>query len=322
MPIISIIVPVYNVEKYLPKCIHSILKQTFTDYELILVNDGSTDQSGDICNQFAELDNRIIVIHKKNEGLSSARNAGIDIARGMFLSFVDSDDYIQEDMHEFLYSILIREDADLAMCSLYNCYYGKKIKKNPTYYNVVNTKDAIRILFESEFISVNSVGKLYKKSLFNKVRFPMGKQAEDAFVIVEILIQCQKIAISSEQKYYYWHRNNSITTKKFNKKDFDVIKAYIKNYKIIANKFPDLKTVAKMRICWAYFFVLDKMILIPSNDEIKVVRNFLIKHRIFILKNHSFTFMRKISMLALMCDYRLYQTLLVINNIKNRNLYK
>lgn len=126
MPKISIIVPVYNVEKYLEKCVRSILAQTFTDFELILVDDGSPDSSGAMCDQFAEQDQRVKVIHKENGGLSDARNAGIEIATGEYLGFVDSDDYIADDMYELLYTNIVKEDADLSICGIYDVYEGKE----------------------------------------------------------------------------------------------------------------------------------------------------------------------------------------------------
>lgn len=122
---ISIIVPVYKVEPYLRKCVDSILAQTFTDFEVILVDDGSPDNSGKICDEYASKDSRVRVIHKKNGGLSSARNAGIDVARGKYLGFVDSDDYIEKDMYELLYDNIVKEQADLSICGIYDVYEGK-----------------------------------------------------------------------------------------------------------------------------------------------------------------------------------------------------
>ncbi len=122
---ISIIVPVYKVEKYLKKCVDSILAQTFSDFELILVDDGSPDNSGRICDDYAKKDARVRVVHKQNGGLSSARNAGIEVAKGKYLGFVDSDDYIAEDMYELLYKAIIKEEADLSICGIYDVYEEK-----------------------------------------------------------------------------------------------------------------------------------------------------------------------------------------------------
>lgn len=127
VPEISIIVPVYNVEKYLDKCVNSILNQTFQDFELILVDDGSPDNCGEMCDDYAARDKRVTVIHQVNGGLSAARNAGIEIAKGRYLGFVDSDDYIAEDMYELLYNNLKNEDADLATVGFLDVYAGKNL---------------------------------------------------------------------------------------------------------------------------------------------------------------------------------------------------
>ncbi|MFR2551722.1 MAG: glycosyltransferase [Clostridioides difficile] len=146
MPKISIIVPVYNVEKYLEKCVRSILAQTFTDFELILVDDGSLDSSGAMCDQFAEQDQRVKVIHKENGGLSDARNAGIELATGEYLGFVDSDDYIADDMYELLYTNIVKEDADLSICGIYDVYEGKEPVEKQQQYIVLDKVAAMKMI--------------------------------------------------------------------------------------------------------------------------------------------------------------------------------
>lgn len=163
MPKISIIVPVYNVEKYLEKCVRSILAQTFTDFELILVDDGSPDSSGAMCDQFAEQDQRVKVIHKENGGLSDARNAGIEIATGEYLGFVDSDDYIADDMYELLYTNIVKEDADLSICGIYDVYEGKEPVEKQQQYIVLDKVAAMKMILEAKVVSVHAVNKLYKK---------------------------------------------------------------------------------------------------------------------------------------------------------------
>ncbi|HDT8053597.1 TPA: glycosyltransferase, partial [Enterococcus faecalis] len=150
MPKISIIVPVYNVEKYLEKCVRSILAQTFTDFELILVDDGSPDSSGAMCDQFAEQDQRVKVIHKENGGLSDARNAGIEIATGEYLGFVDSDDYIADDMYELLYTNIVKEDADLSICGIYDVYEGKEPVEKQQQYIVLDKVAAMKMILEAK----------------------------------------------------------------------------------------------------------------------------------------------------------------------------
>lgn len=325
MPEISIIVPVYKVEKYLTKCVDSILRQTFHDFELILVDDGSPDNCGKICDDYAKKDSRIIVIHKENGGLSSARNAGIDIAKGYYIGFVDSDDYIAEDMYETLYNNMVRESADMSMCGLFDVYEGKEPVILPEYYDVVDTQKAIELVLKAEIVAVVAVNKLYKKKLFDTIRYAEGRQAEDAFAIIDLLMECQRVVISSAQKYYYVHRQDSITTKKFSLHDLDIIEAYEKNYNLIKDNYPSLLRVAEMRRCWARFFVLDKMCL-SYNEVNKIMTDnivlFLKEHEVYILRSPEFTWKRKVSYLALKCHFNFYKLVTRLNNYAFKTLSK
>ncbi|EOZ5988003.1 glycosyltransferase family 2 protein [Enterococcus faecium] len=300
---ISIIVPVYKVEPYLRKCVDSILAQTFTDFEVILVDDGSPDNSGKICDEYASKDSRVRVIHKKNGGLSSARNAGIDVARGKYLGFVDSDDYIEKDMYEVLYENLKTHNADISSVELIP-FHDDKYKKANKEKKVIllNKKEAIKSVLEGTQFYAYAWNKLYRKELFYNKRFLEGKTFEDAYIIIDILLESEKIIVSNEEKYFYLQRNDSIMGKKFSNKTFDVIKAWQYNQKKILSYFPDLKDSYQRRVCWAYFYVLDKLIL--SSDykhipETKEIIGFLKKNRRFILSYHGFTKPRKIAIVAL-----------------------
>lgn len=317
MPIISIIVPVYNVEKYLDKCVKSILAQTFKDFELILVDDGSKDLGGEMCDEYLKIDPRVKVIHKENGGLSSARNAGIEIAAGEFIGFVDSDDYIEADMYELLYNNIIKENADMSVCGIYDCYVGKALKKSKECYKVLNTEEAIFTVLEGKLFSVPACNKLYKNKLFNETRYPEKKAAEDAFVIIDLLMKCEVIVFSSEQKYYYYHRENSITTQRSAANCFDTIEAYKKNYDLINFHYPSLHNSAMSRLCWSYFFALDR--LLNSNDEDKYIDRekniikFLRKNAGFIIFKSSLSMTRKMAMVALLFSRSAYKKLLGAN---------
>ncbi|MGJ0706244.1 glycosyltransferase family 2 protein, partial [Enterococcus avium] len=178
---ISIIVPVYDVEKYLKKCVDSILNQTFKDFELILVDDGSPDNSGAICDQYAEKDSRVRVIHKENGGLSDARNAGIEVARGKYLGFVDSDDFVNEDMYKQLYTSIIENNADLSICGIFDLYEGKTPIKKTEKKLLLNRNEAMIMIFHGNEISVHAYNKLYKKEIFESLRYPVGKYHEDSY---------------------------------------------------------------------------------------------------------------------------------------------
>ncbi|REC32093.1 glycosyl transferase family 2 [Enterococcus pseudoavium] len=314
---ISIIVPVYNVEKYLEKCINSILKQTFTDFELILVDDGSPDNSGAICDQYAEKDARVKVIHKENGGLSDARNAGIEVAKGKYLGFVDSDDYIADDMYGLLYNNIVKEGADMSICGIYDVYEGKKPIEKERIIKTVSSLEAMILIFEGNNISVHAVNKLYKREVFKDVRYPVGKYHEDSFVIVDILDSCDKVVIDSIQKYYYIHRSDSINTEKFSMKQFDFIEAWEANENKVFGRDTELDIAAHQRVCFAYFLVLDKIIKSKMEREIpetKKIISFLKHNYMFIMKNHVFTVNRKIALTFLMLDLKLYKIPSIIQN--------
>lgn len=311
---ISVIVPVYNVEQYLERCVDSIINQTYTNLEIILVNDGSTDNSGKLCDELAKKDERIRVIHKENGGLSDARNRGIDESESDLVGFIDSDDYIDSDMYEVLLKNLNNTDADLSMCSLYDVYNNTpeaQVTNKETW--KLSSEQAIKMVMEAKILSVTAVNKLYRKSLFTDLKFEVGKIAEDAFIMIKLLDKCEKIVATNEKKYYYVHRENSITTQKFSTKFLNVIEAYEQNSNIILEKYPKLKDVAQTRMNWAYFYVLDRLLL-DDNYNDKELENKLISylknHRKDILNDPLFTKGRKIGFIALLLSRNLYRKLI------------
>lgn len=311
---ISVIVPVYNVEQYLERCVDSIISQTYTNLEIILVNDGSTDNSGKLCDELAKKDERIRVIHKENGGLSDARNRGIDEAESDLVGFIDSDDYIDSDMYEVLLKNLNNTDADLSMCALYDVYNNTpeaQVTNKETW--KLSSEQAIKMVMEAKILSVTAVNKLYRKSLFTDLKFEVGKIAEDAFIMIKLLDKCEKIVATNEKKYYYVHRENSITTQKFSTKFLNVIEAYEQNSNIILEKYPKLKDVAQTRMNWAYFYVLDRLLL-DDNYNDKELENKLISylknHRKDILNDPLFTKGRKIGFIALLLSRNLYRKLI------------
>lgn len=321
---ISIIIPVYNVEKYIRKCVDSVIAQSFTNIEIILVDDGSTDNSGIICDEYSKIDSRIKVLHKNNGGLSSARNAGIEVAEGNFLGFIDSDDYILEDMFELLYNNLIKEQADLSICGIFQCYKGKEPIVNQQWYKILEPQEAIEIVFEGKILSVNAVNKLYRKNLFDHIRYPEGKATEDAFVIVDILSQCKKIVATSEQKYFYFHRVGSITTIKSAANCFDCIEAYKRNKEIIDERYPEISDIALSNYCWSHFYALDRLLISEDEnnylDREKEIIKFLRAKVFFIIRKSRLAKNRKIAAVALFINVRLYKALLLKNISSNTRL--
>lgn len=211
--LISVIVPCYNVEKYLDECISSIVNQTYNNLEIILVDDGSPDKCPKICDEWSQKDLRIKVIHKENGGLSSARNAGLDIAKGKYISFVDSDDFIEKDFIEFLYTNLIKHNGDISCCGYYH-YFNSDLKEIRHFKNVELSMDScegIKKMNTIGYFGVGSWNKLYKNELFENTRFPVGKLSEDWFILYKLIHKANKIYYDSQPKYYYRQRFGSIT---------------------------------------------------------------------------------------------------------------
>lgn len=218
MPEISIIVPVYNVESYLHQCIDSILAQTFSDFELILVDDGSTDQSGKICDEYAKEDGRIKVIHKKNGGLSDARNAALEGAAGKYIGFVDSDDYVDPKMYETMYEAVKHTSTDIVCCAMDYFYDGSSRMEGkwPDISEAIlyERRDFIENFYPltKEIIRASACNKLYTRRIFDQIRFPVGKKYEDSYVRLDILDKANKVLILPDALYFYRQRNGSIMT--------------------------------------------------------------------------------------------------------------
>lgn len=226
---ISVIVPVYNVEPYLRKCIDSILAQTYRDFELILIDDGSPDNCGAICDEYAAQDSRIRVIHQGNCGVSVARNTGLDAAKGEYVSFVDSDDWIDNEYLEHLYRLLVNFQAQISSCRAMFCtdMTGHVPDRHNVDTSVVLNGNCacVQPYLQDGLINVAPWGKLYVRQLWDGVRFPVGKIHEDQAVVPIVLYKAKKVAVSQEKLYFYRIVENSIMHKPFSLKRYDDIEA-------------------------------------------------------------------------------------------------
>ena len=239
--LISIIIPVYKVEKYLEKCIESVLKQTYTNLQIILVDDGSPDNCGKICDEYAKKDSRIEVIHKINGGLSDARNVGINRANGRYIGFVDSDDYIKEDMYEKLINLIKEYDADISICNLYDVIDGKEYVRNKD--NGIHEYSRIDILKEillDKNIQSYAWNKLCKRELFDTIRFPVGRVMEDLGIAHKILFDAGQIAYSDEPLYYYYQRDGSTLHTDCIKFFQDRLAMVTERYLFLEKLYPDM----------------------------------------------------------------------------------
>ena len=212
MDLISIIVPVYNVDKYLNRCINSILKQTYSNLEVLLIDDGSTDNSGLICDKYASKFNNIRVYHKKNGGISSARNYGLDRIsnKANYIAFVDSDDFLHPRMYEILYGDLIKYDCDIAVCNMdktYSTIVNEYISENVL---ILNKEEYFENYFDDFYRSNVVWNKLYKRKCIEKLKFEEGKIYEDIFYSPQVVCNTNKIVINESKLYYYYQRQGSI----------------------------------------------------------------------------------------------------------------
>ena len=241
--LISVIIPVYKVEKYLNDCIKSVVNQTYRNLEIILVDDGSPDKCPIICDEWAKKDKRINVIHKKNGGLSSARNAGIEVATGDYIGFVDSDDYVDEKMYEKLYTALINNDAQMSICNyVFLNENGNRVPgsaDSPIEDELMTKTQAFQKLNMQKpnyWYYVTAFNKLYEKSIFMKKKFDEDRIHEDEFAIQYFIDACENIVSIKDTLYFYIQHENSIMTSPFTVKRLDAIDAFFERYHFFCDK--------------------------------------------------------------------------------------
>lgn len=323
--LISVIVPVYKVEKYLSKCIDSIINQTYKNLEIILIDDGSPDECPKICDEYSKKDNRIKVIHKQNGGLSDARNFGIDESKGDYITFIDSDDYIDSDYIELLYKLLKENNSDISICNPKYIYENntekinedKKVDKKQievyTKYEAIET-----MLYQKEF-DTSAWGKLYKSELLQNIRFPKGKMYEDLDTIYKIFLNADKITYTNLKKYFYLQRETSIMGKPFNIKDMDIIDIADDMYKNLSRINKGLENASRSRKLSANFYTLMR---IENNEKYSSERKRIIGNinecRVKVLLNRKVRMKNKIAIILSYISYNLVRNVfLKMNKKKN-----
>lgn len=227
--LISIIIPVYKVEKYLSRCLDSIVNQTYRNLEIILIDDGSPDKCPSICDEYAYRDERIKVVHKRNEGLAEVRNVGLAVATGDYVTFVDSDDFVSPNYVELLYNGVVACGADVSVVSCRRFSESDSfdvVCENSNFYEI-SLKNAIQTYasLNPDITFITAWGKLYKKSLFAGLSYPKGKLYEDSFTTYKLLHRSSKIVFSNAVCYYYFVREDSITGLKFSEKNIQAVDA-------------------------------------------------------------------------------------------------
>lgn len=281
---ISVIVPIYNVEPYLRRCIDSIINQTYENLEIILVDDGSPDNCGQICDDYAKKDTRIKVIHKKNGGLSDARNAGMKIATGDYIGFVDSDDWIHENMYEILLYKMIENNTDISECNVKKVFLYKEvdIKKyidinQQEKITLLSKNDAMDNLVSEEVVKQTVWNKLYKRQVIEDIFFEKGKLHEDEYWTYKVINKINKVVYIDIDLYYYFQREGSIMSQKYSLKRLDALEGRYRRYQLIMNNYPDITTKAKINIFYTCIHNLQQALL--TNEKKLYIETFNIVNK-------------------------------------------
>lgn len=270
---ISVIIPIYNVEKFVVKCIESVINQTYENLEIILVDDGSLDMCPKICDEYSKKDNRILVVHKKNGGLSDARNAGLDIATGDFVIFVDSDDFIEHDLCERCIN-LFDEDVDIIAYKFRRVYddHIEKIEADESVSKYVQP-DIGRIYIERNIITHMVSDKMFRRSLFDNVRFIKNRLAEDLAICYKLIGKAHSVVLYNKVFYNYYTRNNSIMGSNSYKLCTDVYSGEYESYQYFKDKYPQYVVENNTRFLNQSMKTYLKLIMNFSNDNSKDMAN-------------------------------------------------
>lgn len=274
LPILSIIVPVYNVEDFLSQCIDSILAQSIQDYELILVDDGSTDTSSSICDKYAAGHSKVSVVHKKNGGLSDARNTGLKIASGKYVGFVDSDDWIVPNMYENMIKAAIDYSASIVCCN-YDSYTSAVIQKQRSD-KIISLKqeEAICKLFYRDHYRFFAWNKIYLKSLFDNLEYPYGKHYEDIVTTYSLFKKVDKIIYIDSSYYVYRRRVGSISNNEYSLKTKELLEAINFVYNDMFKENPNIVKRSVSGYIQYYLWFLDKAIL-GKDRELKQYHSYI-----------------------------------------------
>lgn len=308
-PLISVILPIYNIEKYLPICMESVLTQTYSNLEIIMVNDGSEDKCKEICDNYAKKDKRVVVYHKENGGLSDARNFGIKRANGQYITCIDPDDYVDSDYIEYLYSLLKNFNTKISICQHRIKYDNGSIKDlGSTGSELLSLKTVLEKMMYHDVIDTSAWAKLYHRDLFINVEYPKGKLFEDIGTTYALFIQCNNIAVGYESKYNYIFHNNSIVNGAFKPSKIDLIEMTDKMATDVLNIYPDLEEAVLRRRIYSRFSTLNQMLNTQEYyEEKKKIIEFIKENRKSIITNKKTPKRDKLALILLSISYQFYR---------------
>lgn len=275
LPLISVVVPVYKVEKYLNKCIQSIVDQTYRNLEIILVDDGSPDQSGAICDAWATKDSRIKVIHKENGGGGQARNVALDAAEGDLIAFVDSDDYIASHMFSHLYSLL-EAGADIAECAYVETFEDMvQFPETEAKITSYTTQEAMKTHIQDTAFCQLIWNKLYRRDVIGDIRFPVGTKIDDEFFTYRVLLNAKELVLSDKICYAYRQQPGSVMHQKYSLKRLEGITAKLQRWECLKKHMPDLAEEAREELLLACLFGIQGSLKCLSGDEQEKARQLI-----------------------------------------------
>lgn len=268
-PLVTVIVPSFNNEKTIKDCINSVRVQSYDNLEILVINDGSDDATPDILDGLLRLDERVRVVTTKRKGISAARNLGVSLAKGKYLSFVDSDDIVDMDYVEYLLNLVCTFDVPIASCQHRIVIQGK-LKRNFEFSKkakLISQKKWFELVLQRKILDLSVWGKIYRTELFDGIKFPNGKLFEDSSTTYRLVAKAKKIVVGGESKYNYKLRNGSITRSNFSEASLDLIEATKQMTSYIVSRYPDLRVAADLREFWAYGSTLNEILV--SNDYFK-----------------------------------------------------
>ncbi len=279
-PLISIIVPIYKVENYISRCVDSIINQTYENLEIILVDDGSPDNCPKICDDYASKDDRIRVVHKINGGLSDARNAGIQVATGGYISFIDSDDYVSLDFIETLYNTITSENSDVVECSVVKFYDDHHFEAYNDDFKIASfdTVSSLSALISENPFHQHVWNKLYKAELVIDIPYSVGKLNEDEFWTYQIFGKAKKVTKINKTMYYYFQRENSIMGNSYNLRRLDALEGKYNRQKYIEKNFPEIEQKAKIDFFASCIFACQSSMKFLNISDKKIAKKRIKKY--------------------------------------------
>ena len=309
-PLISVILPIYNIESYLDRCMEAVLRQTYDNLEILMVDDGSPDGCPAMCDDYAAKDPRVKALHKENGGLSDARNYGIAHSTGEYIACIDPDDYVDDDYIGYLYGLIGKYGTKMSVCQHLTEYDSGKVSDHGGEGDECMTiETCLRRMLYHDVIDTSAWAKLYHRSLFDSVSYPKGKIFEDIGTTYKLMMQCDTgIAVGYESKYHYMYHMNSIVNSSFSPRKLDLLEMTDRMGRDVRKAYPSLRQAILRRRVYARFSTLNQMLHVKGYDEERrEIIDFILRNRMNILRDPLAPRRDKIALVLLYTNYHLYK---------------